>query len=161
VLLFLHLEKDHDSIKASFYLENNPENLLEALQYCLSGEDDSQRTARFRALLEFSGGRVDCLQHESVPNYTSSENVRDYASFLGIARTRSFGDVDYEDMCKWLAKSPVFSRMMIGVQDLKEWSTRMIYLTHSSYILTVGVSTLRQSQTLYRQLSAIRSPVFQ
>jgi hypothetical protein len=88
------------SIKASFYLENNPENLLEALQYCLSGEDDSQRTARFRALLEFSGGRVDCLQHESVPNYTSSENVRDYASFLGIARTRSFGDVDYEDMCK-------------------------------------------------------------
>jgi hypothetical protein len=133
VLLVLNLE-DHNSSDAHNYLESNQDNLLENLQLSLpisvpaerTKRDEAQITSLFRALLELSGGRVDFQQHRFAEEYTASENADLYASVLGITRTRQFGDFDSEEMCNTLSKSPVFSGMKIGVQDLEEWTTKMI-----------------------------------
>ena len=130
MFLHLNLEKDH----SSNCLEGDQEMLLESLQLSLpipvstkrTKRDEAQITSLIRALLELSGGRVDLRQHGFAEEYTASENADLYASVFDIARTKQFGDFDSEEMCNTLAKSPVFSRMTISVQDLEEWTTKMM-----------------------------------
>jgi hypothetical protein len=134
VFLFLNLEKDHDSIDAHVYLESSPDDLLENLQHSLSTllpaqrtrRDEAQITSLARALLEFSGGRVDCQQHGFAEEYTTSENTDLYASLLEITRTNQFGDFDSEKMRNTLSKSPVFAGMTIYASDPEEWTAKMI-----------------------------------
>ncbi len=56
----------------------------------------------------------------------ASENADLYASLLGITRTRQFGDLNSEEVYNELLKSPVFSGMEIGLQDMEEWTTKMM-----------------------------------
>ena len=129
MLLYWNLEKDHSSNR----LESDQETLLASLQSSLSipvppkrtRRDEAQKTSLVRALLEFSGGRVEFLQHDFAEEYTASENADLYASVFDIARTKQFGDFDAIEMCNTLSKSPVFSGITIDVQDLKEWTTKM------------------------------------
>lgn len=132
--LFLNFEKDHESPEAREYCESDHEDLVLALQFALpirqpaerTKQDEAQITSLVRALLELSGGRVDCHQHGFAEEYTSSENADLYASVLGITRTNEFGNVDREQMRKTLSKSQVFSGMTITVHDLEEWTMKTI-----------------------------------
>jgi hypothetical protein len=131
VLLFLHLEKDHNSSNAP---KSNQRALLETLQLSLpilvpnkrTKRDEAQITSLFRALLELSGGRVDLQQHGFAEEYTANENAELYASVLGIVRAKQFGDFNSEEMCNTLSKSPVFAGMTIGIEDLEKWTAEMI-----------------------------------
>lgn len=134
VFLFLNLEKDHDSTNAHIYLESSPDDLLENLEHSLSTflpaqrtrGDEAQITSLTRALLEFSGGRVDCQQHGFAEEYTINENTDLYASLLEIMPTNRFGDFDLEKMRNALLNSPVFAGMTICASDLKQWTAKMI-----------------------------------
>ena len=130
MFLHLNLEDDH----GSNCLESCQEILLDSLQLSLqfsvppkrTKRDEYQITSLVRALLELSGGRVDPRQHRFAEEYTASENADLYASIFDIVRTKQFGDFESEEMCNTLSKSPVFSRMTISVQDLEEWTTKMM-----------------------------------
>ncbi len=69
---------------------------------------------------------MDRRQHRFAEEYTAGENADLFASVLDIARSKQFGDFDSKKMCNTLSKSPVFSRMTISVQDLEEWTTKMM-----------------------------------
>ena len=133
MFLLLNLQKDHNSSEAHDFLESTQDELLDTLQLSLSISVPAKRTRReaqttslLRALLELSGGRVDCRQHGFAEEYMASENADLYASLLGITRTRQFGDLNSEKVYNELLKSPVFSGMEIGLQDMKEWTTKMM-----------------------------------
>lgn len=138
VLLFLNLEKDHNSYE---YLERTHYDLLEDLRRSLSipvpakrtKRDEAQLTSLVRALLELSGGRVDDQQQDFAEEYTASENTDLCASVLNITRTRHFGDFDSEEMCKMLSKSAVFSGMTVGVRDLEKWTFEMTEYLHVEF----------------------------
>lgn len=133
MFLFLNLQKDHNSSEVHDFLESTQDELLDTLQLSLSISIPAKRTRReaqttslLRALLELSGGRVDCRQHGFAEEYTAGENADLYASLLGITKTREFEDLNSEEVYNELLKSPVFSGMEIGLQDLEEWTTKMM-----------------------------------
>ncbi len=134
MFLFLNLEKDHTSFDAHKFLESDQDELLESLQFSLpisvppkrTMREEAQLTSLIRVLLELSDGRVDLRQHGFAEEYTASENADLYASVFDITRTRQFGDFDSEEMCNTLLKSSVFSGMAISVQDLEEWTMKMM-----------------------------------
>ena len=134
MFLFLNLEKDHSSSVAYNCLDSSQDELLENLQLSLAipvppkrmERDETQITSLVQALLELSGGRVDLRQHRFAEEYTANENADLYASIFDITRTKQFGDFDSEEMCNTLSKSPVFSEMATSVQDVKEWTTKMM-----------------------------------
>jgi len=133
VFLLLNLQKDHNSSEVQDFLESTQNELLDALQLSLSKSNPAKRTRReaqttslLRALLELSGGRVDCRQHGFAEEYMASDNADLCASLLGIPRTRQFGDLNSEKVYNELLKSPVFSGMEIGLQDMEEWTTKMM-----------------------------------
>jgi hypothetical protein len=139
--LFLNLEKDHSSSNAQKYLESHQDELLESLQSSLPiptppkrpKRDEAQTTSLVRALVEFSGGRVDLRQHGFAGEYTASENADHFASVFNITRTKQFGDFEFKEMCNTLSKSPVFSGMAIRVQDLEERTTKMMDSLHLGF----------------------------
>lgn len=134
MILFLNQETDHDSFDAYHYLTSNEDDLLESFQRSLllpvpperTRSDETQMTSLIRALLEFSGGRVDLQQHGFAQEYTVSDNADLYASVLGITRKRTFGDIDPEEICNALLESPVFSEVTISAQSLEDWTMQMI-----------------------------------
>lgn len=83
-------------------------------------------TSLIQALLELSGGRVDFQQYKYAEEYIASENADLYALLFNITRTKQFEDFDPEEMYKRLSKSPVFSEIVISVQDLEEQTTKII-----------------------------------
>ena len=85
--------------------------------------DEAQITSLIQALLELSGGEVDCRQHMFAADYTARENADLYASIFGIIRTKQFGDFDPKELRNSISKSPVFSRIKIGLQNLESWTT--------------------------------------
>ena len=95
--------------------------------------DETQITSLVRVLLELSGGRVDLRQHQFDEEYTSNENADLYASILGIVRTKQFGEFDSDKMCSMLSKAPMFRRMTIDMQDLKEWTAKMMKPLHLGF----------------------------
>ena len=131
MILFLNFESDYESFYADHYLESNQNAIIESLELSLpilvvaerKRRDEAQTTSLIRALLELSGGRVDLQQPEFAEEYTASNNADLYASVLGIMRKRHFGDFDSEAMRNALSKSPLFSEMII---DLEEWITEMM-----------------------------------
>lgn len=133
VLLFLNLEKNHNSNVAQTYLESDQDELLKILQFSIripaipkrTKSDESQITFLVRALLELSGGRVDCRQHGFAEEYTASQNADLFASVFEVTRKNRFGYFDSEEMCKLVSKSPVFSEVAISQQDLESWTTSM------------------------------------
>lgn len=132
MFLLLNLQKDHHSFEAHDLLESTQDELLETLQLSLSFSVPAKRTRRkaqttslLRALLELSGGRVNCRQHGFAEDYMVSENADLYASLFGITRTRQFGDLNSEKVYNDLLKSSIFSEMENGLQDMKEWTTKM------------------------------------
>lgn len=126
VISYLSYEPDYDSFDTDHYLESNEDDLLESLQLFLpisvppgrTRRDETQLTSLIRALLEFSGGKVDLHQHEFAPEYTVYDNADLYASILGITGKRTLGDSDSEKMCNTLSKSPMFSEMTINAPNL-------------------------------------------
>jgi hypothetical protein len=126
VLLFLNLEKDHNSFDAHNYLESSQDDLIESLRLALSipmqaertKRDETQITSLFRAVLELSGGRVDPQQHAFGEEYTASENADLCASVLGITRTNQFGDFDSLEMRNTLSKSSILSGTMKMIEFL-------------------------------------------
>ncbi|KAL9004829.1 MAG: hypothetical protein Q9188_002373 [Gyalolechia gomerana] len=149
VFLFLNLEKDLSSSGAHEYLEGDEDVLLDTLKAFLSSSvpsrrtnfrflglprrakrDEAQLTSLVRALLELSGGTIDCRQHRFDEEYTPNENAHLYAAIFGITRTNQFGECDLEEMHNMISKSPLFSRKTsrttISVQDLEEWTMRMM-----------------------------------
>jgi hypothetical protein len=141
VLLVLNLVKNHNSFDAHIFLTSNQDDLLESLQLSLpipvppkrTKRDEAQITSLIRALLELSGGRVDLRQHGFAEEYTISDNADLYALILDITRTKQFGDFDSEEMRNTLSKSPVFSGMTIGVQDLEKWTNKMMNYLRVSF----------------------------
>ena len=133
MLLFLNLEKDHNSNDAQTYLESGQDDLLRSLRSSIripmipkrTKRDESQITFLVRALLELSGGRVDVRQHGFAEEYTASQNADLCTSFFEVTRKNQFGDFDSEEMCKSVSKSPVFSEVVISIQDLESWTTSM------------------------------------
>lgn len=88
-----------------------------------------QTTSLFRSLLESSGGKVDCRQHDFGINYTTNQNASLCASLLGISYSRQFGCFDPEEMRGALSKSKLFAEL--SKPDLPgtlEWSLRMMVL---------------------------------
>ena len=69
---------------------------------------------------------MDLRQHMFDEEDTANDSADLYASILGIVRTEYFVDFDSEEMCNTLSKSPMYSRMTISVQDLKEWTMKMM-----------------------------------
>lgn len=134
MILFLNQETDHDSFDAYHYLTSNEDDLLESLQLSLllpvpperTRSDETQMTSLIRALLEFSGGRMDLQQHGFAQEYTVSDNADLYASVLGITRKRTLGDIDPEEICNALLESPVFSEVTINAQSLEDWTMQMM-----------------------------------
>ena len=125
MFLHLNLEKDHNLDR----IANYQVKLINGLQLFLSSRsrrDEAQITSLFRALLEFSNGRVDVRQHRFAQEYTASEHANLYASVLNIVRTKHFGDYNLDEMCNTLSTSPAFFRKAISVQDLEEWTTKMM-----------------------------------
>lgn len=88
-----------------------------------------QITSLFRSLLESSGGKVDCRQHDFRINYTTSQNASLCASLLGVFCSRQFGRFDLEEMQGALSKSKLFAGLSKpDVPDILEWSLRMMAL---------------------------------
>lgn len=134
MILFLNLVTDYDSLDADHYLTSNEDDLLEGLQHSLpipvtperTRGGEAQTTSLFRALLEFSGGRVEVQQHGFAQEYTIRDNADLYASVLSITREKTFGDSDFERIDKELLGSPVFSETTISAQDLEESNMKMM-----------------------------------
>ncbi len=140
MFLFLNLQKDHNSSEARAFLESTQDELLDTLRLSLSisipakrTRREAQKTSLLRALLEFSGGRVDCRQHGFAEEYTPGENADLYASLLGIKKTREFEDLNSEKVYNELSKSPVFFGMELGLQDLEEWTTKTMGSLHIGF----------------------------
>jgi hypothetical protein len=90
---------------------------------------EQQTISLFRSLLESSGGKVDCRQHDFGINYTTSQNASLCASFLGVFCSRQFGRFDPEEMQGTLSKSKLFAELSKpDVSDALEWSLRMMIL---------------------------------
>jgi len=88
---------------------------------------EQQTNSLFRSLLEFSGGRVDCRQHDFGINYTTGQNASLCASFLGIVCSRQFGRFDPEEMQGTLSKSKLFAEhSKPDIPDSLKWSLRMM-----------------------------------
>ncbi len=76
-----------------------------------------------RALLELSGGMVDCRQHSLDQEYTISDNFNLYKILVGVTGTNWFGNFDPNEMCNALLKSKVFiDDADIGTLDTTGWS---------------------------------------
>ena len=114
--------KDYDSFEVYFYLKSSSKNLLEHIQSLLLKGNNTQTTEIFWALLKFSDDRVNCLQHEFTEEYTVSENTHLYTSVLDIKSMKDCKEFDFKKMHNKLSKSSVF----FDVQDLKEYTTRMV-----------------------------------
>ena len=90
-------------------------------------EDEEQTIALFRCLLEYSGGRVDCRQHNFRVDYTTSQNAFLCANFLGIARGSEFGSFDPEEMQGVLLNSALFAGISkSNLPNIVEWSRQMM-----------------------------------
>ena len=69
---------------------------------------------------------MDLQQLGFAQEYTVRDNADLYASVLGITRKRTFRDIDPEEMCNALLRSPVFSEVTISVQSLEDWTMQMM-----------------------------------
>jgi len=134
VILFLNLVTDYDSLDADHYLTSNEDDLLEGLQHSLpipvpperTRGEEAQITSLIRALLKFSGGRVDVQQHGFAQEYTIRDNADLYASVLGITREKMFGDSNSEQIDKELLRSSVFLETTISAQGLEDSTMKMM-----------------------------------
>ncbi len=141
VISFLNHETDLESFDAYDYLTSDKNNLLESLQSSLrrpvpperTRSDESQMTSLVRALLELSGGRVDRQQHGFAQEYTVCDNADLYALVLGMTRKRTFGDIDSEEMCNALSKSPVFSEETFSAQSLQNRTMQIMKCLHIGF----------------------------
>ncbi len=70
-----------------------------------------QTISLFRSLLESSGDKVDCRQHDFRINYTTSQNASLCASLLGVFSSRQFGRFDPKEMQGALSKSKIFAEL--------------------------------------------------
>lgn len=133
MFLFLNLESNHTSQDTRTLLESDHDELLDSLKLGLeipifpkrTKRDEAQITSLFRALLELSGGQVDCMQHRFAEDYTANQNNDLLASIFDITRSNNFGEFDTAEMCTTLSKSPVFSEMTISVQDLEDRTLKL------------------------------------
>ena len=100
--------------------------LLRAADFPIRIRDglEQQTISLFRSLLEFSGGKVDCRQHDLGINYTTSQNASLCASLLGVFCSRQFGHFDPEEMQGALSKSKLFAGQ--DLPDVLEWSLRIM-----------------------------------
>ena len=90
---------------------------------------EQQTISLFRSLLESSGGKVDCRQHDFGINYTTSQNASLCASLLGVCCSRQFGHFDPKEMQGALSKSILFAESSKpDIPDTLEWSLRMMVL---------------------------------
>jgi hypothetical protein len=92
-------------------------------------ELEQQTTSLFRSLLEFSGGKVDCRQHEFGINYTTSQNASLCANLLGVLYSRQFGRSDPEEIQGALSRSRLFAELSKSdIPDTLDWGLRMMVL---------------------------------
>lgn len=140
LVLFLNLEGNYYSYKAHKFFESTQGELLDILEVFFSvsvsakePRHEAHTISLGRAFLELSGGGVDLRQHGFAEEYTASDNADIYAELLGIKRTRQFGDFDPEEMYDTLLRSPVFSGMEIGLQELGVWTTKMMESLHVGF----------------------------
>ena len=90
---------------------------------------EQQTISLFRSLLESSGSKVDCRQHDFGIDYTVSQNASLCASLLGVFFSQQFGRFDPEDMQGALSKSKLFAELSKpDLPDTVEWSRRMMVL---------------------------------
>jgi len=90
---------------------------------------EEQTTSLFQRFLEFSGGKVDCGQHEFGMDYTTSQNAALCANLLGVFSSRQSGPFDPEKMQGALSKSKLFAGLSKpDIPDILEWSLRMMAL---------------------------------
>lgn len=127
VFLFLKLEADQNSGNAELFLTSDLNELLDSLKPELGilKRHKSQVTSLFRALLELSGGKVNCQQHNFTDDYTANENCDLYASILGIKTPNKFGKFDALEMRGILLKSLLVGGMTLKSEDLESWTTKM------------------------------------
>ena len=124
VFLFLALEQDHNSPATQDVLESNRDNLLDRLVSGLSisapwtKSYDSQVTSLGRALLDYSGGKLNLRQHRLGIGYTCSHNADLYATMLDMTRTRR-REFDAAEMYRTFSQSHVFSASPVGGKDLR------------------------------------------
>ncbi len=86
-----------------------------------------QTISLFRSLLEFSGGRVECRQHNFDPDYTTSQNASFCAEPFGVTCSNQFEHFDPREMHNTLLKSNLFAGASnTGVPNTLEWSQRMM-----------------------------------
>ena len=128
VILFMIQEADHTSSNTDFYLSHNEENLLRRLQDSLQipitphpqrpRADEAHLTVLITALLKMSGVQNNTGPYRCARKYAVQKNASLCASFLGVARTRVFEDIDLEETCTVLSRSPVFIGYDITVEHL-------------------------------------------
>ena len=83
----------------------------------------------FRRLIELSGGKVDCRQHDFGIDYTANQNASLCVSFLGVSCSGQFGRFDPEEMQDALSKSKLFAELSKpDLPDTIEWSLRVMKL---------------------------------
>jgi hypothetical protein len=95
--------------------------------------EEAQVTAPFRALLVFSGGRVDLQQHDFAKEYKPSKNADLCASVLDLAIEKSFGKLTDMEMLTILSRPVVLSRMVTDTQDLEAQRTKLLHCLYIKY----------------------------
>jgi hypothetical protein len=94
--------------------------------------DEAQIVALLRALLEVSGGRVDCRQHEFDQEYGPSDNASLFCSIIGITLKSPFVSLDPNQLHIALSKSKVFTEDN-SVPDMEERSRKMMLNLHVGF----------------------------
>ena len=145
MLLGLRLLRDYDSQQALELLAKDENNLLQPFleghtNLLEAASEDEVPTkpshclelhtiSLVRAVLELSGGRVECRQHVLDQGYTSSDNASLYGRLIGVADNADMnltGDFDAEQMCNALLKSKAFAEGPdVNILDVIKWNTRM------------------------------------
>lgn len=124
MLLVLSLVKDHGSL-VGYSLPVNQDDLLRRFLNFLSisprskKRDQAQLTCLVRALLGFSGGRID-RQPLFAEEYTVRDNADLLASLFRIIRTKDFENFDSE-LHNTLSSFQPFSRFNACARNLKQW----------------------------------------
>ena len=90
-------------------------------------ESEWQTISLFRTLLESSGGKLGCRQHNFGINYTTRQNASLCANLLGVSCSRQFGRFDPKEMQSAPSKSKLFRAVSKSdIPDTLEWSLRMM-----------------------------------
>ena len=135
----LNSQWNYDSCETLELFAKDQADLLQPFQQCHTDpfktlseskapiNSEIQMISLVRALLELSGGMVDCRQHAFDQQYAISDNLNLCKILVGITDENWFGNFDPNEMYDALLKCKVFiTDADIGTLDTVKWSMQMM-----------------------------------